>query len=93
MLTLPAGLPARPGVRLSLQVGEPPDKSLLQGPKLTLCMPPLMRRPLIMAASTQCAADSQHECAVPAGGIIAWLALGPKLGFGNDWQLCKPRSA
>ena len=22
-----------------------------------------------------------------AGGIIAWLALGPKLGFGNEWQL------
>lgn len=21
------------------------------------------------------------------GGIIAWLALGPKLGFGNEWQL------
>ena len=22
-----------------------------------------------------------------AGGIVAWLALGPKLGFGDDWQL------
>ena len=20
-------------------------------------------------------------------GIIAWLALGPKMGFGNEWQL------
>ena len=22
-----------------------------------------------------------------AGGIIAWLALGPNMGFGNEWQL------
>eukprot|EP00891_Asterochloris_glomerata_P003002 jgi/Astpho2/3002/Aster-03311 len=32
-------------------------------------------------------ASSPWSQAIFVGGIIAWLALGPKLDFGNDWQL------
>ena len=33
--------------------------------------------------------DSKHTACLSwvAGGIFAWLALGPHMGFGDEWQL------
>ena len=45
-----------------------------EGSNTLLCMPLLMRRPLILAAGTQCAADGQHSCArcLQAASLHGW---------------------